>query len=418
MSASGAGDDLDRASAPGASACERPASIESLAERVRDRTERGAAIYPRGGSTALDFGGKPSKPGVDFDLLGLNRVVDYPAADMTITVEAGMTLSGLATVLAEHGQRLPLDPPHADRATLGGVFATAACGPRRHGWGRPRDWIIGVSFVTAAGEIVKGGGRVVKNVAGYDFPRLLTGSLGTLGVIAQMTLKVRPRPEDSAFAWGVFERWEDVAAALDRLNTSATRPAAIELLNKPAAEAIGGPIGLPVGPFTLAVGFEGGREAVAWQTAKIREELDSPIIDIITNHSVDQLWSALAEELERGFTGAPMMVINTRRSACAAAAARLDPERYAVQARAGGGVVHAYARAGAEESAFARDVTELRSEATSLGGNLIVARCPDDWKPRIGIWGKLGPEWELSRKIKAALDPQGLMNPGRWTDKM
>src|SRR6185312_5868323 len=121
----------------------------------------------------------------------------YPAADMTITVEAGITLAALGAVLAEQHQRLQIDAPDPDRATLGGVFATNTRGPRSFGLGRPRDQIIGVAFVTSDGELVKGGGRVVKNVAGYDFPRLLTGSLGTLGIIAQMTLKVRPMPEAS-----------------------------------------------------------------------------------------------------------------------------------------------------------------------------------------------------------------------------
>src|SRR5262249_22488607 len=159
------------------------------------------------------------------------RVIDYPAADMTITVEAGITLGALRAVLAENRQRLLIEAPHPDRATLGGIYATNASGPRRFGIGGPRDQIIGVSFLTADGALVKGGGRVVKNVAGYDFPRLLTGSLGTLGIITQLTQKVRPIPEASALVWVPFANVDGLGTSLDRLNTSGTRPVSIDLLD-------------------------------------------------------------------------------------------------------------------------------------------------------------------------------------------
>src|SRR5262249_2814166 len=153
---------------------------------------------------------------------GLSRVIDYPAADMTITVEAGMTLGALQTALAANHQRLPPDAPQPQKATLGGLFATETSGPPRVGARRPRDMIIGISFINADGEIIKGGGRVVKNVAGYDLPKLLTGSMGTLGIIAQLTLKVRPTPEASAIVWLPLSDAASVGEVVDGLNLSAT----------------------------------------------------------------------------------------------------------------------------------------------------------------------------------------------------
>ena len=229
-----------------ASFTDRPESLDALRQAVVARVEQGWAIYPQGGGTALDYGGIPRVPGVAIDTRALDRVIDYPAADMTITVEAGITMAALRSVLAEEQQRLLVDAPQADRATLGGVYATNTSGPRRFGAGRPRDQIIGVSFVTSDGALVKGGGRVVKNVAGYDFPKLLTGSLGTLGILTQLTLKVRPIPEASALAWATFAKPDDLAGVLERLNTSATRPMAIELLNQAAAQRVAGGSGLPV----------------------------------------------------------------------------------------------------------------------------------------------------------------------------
>ena len=174
-------------------------------------------------------------PGVAISTTSISRLIDYPYADMTITVEAGMTLSTLSGILAGQQQRLLVDAPFPERATLGGIYATNTSGPRRFGAGRPRDQIIGVSFVTSEGVVVKGGGRVVKNVAGYDLPKLLTGSLGTLGIISQLTLKVRPIPERSAIAWVRYHNLRAVSEALERLNVSETRPIAVELLNEPAA---------------------------------------------------------------------------------------------------------------------------------------------------------------------------------------
>ena len=159
-------------------------------------------------------------------------------------------LSALSAILAGQSQRLLVDAPFPDRATLGGIYATNTSGPRRFGAGRPRDQIIGVSFVTSEGVVVKGGGRVVKNVAGYDLPKLLTGSMGTLGIITQLTLKVRPIPEKSAIAWVCFRNLEAVSEALDRLNVSETRPMAVELLNSSAARLIGQRTGLPTAEMT------------------------------------------------------------------------------------------------------------------------------------------------------------------------
>ena len=256
-----------------ASFTDRPESIDALRQAVVARVAEGLAIYPQGGRTALDYGGIPRAPGVALDTRALDQVIDYPAADMTITVQAGITLQALGAVLAEKGQRLLVDAPQADRATLGGIYATNASGPRRFGAGRPRDQIIGVSFVNADGAVVKGGGRVVKNVAGYDFPKLLTGSLGTLGILTQLTLKVRPVPEASALVWAGFGPGADLAGILDRLNTSATRPMAVELLNPSGGRMAGEPLGLPVGGWVLAVGFEDNAASVAWQVERLRGEL-------------------------------------------------------------------------------------------------------------------------------------------------
>lgn len=396
-----------------ASATDRPETVEALRQVVSDRLAQGLAIYPQGGGTALDFGGTPRAPGVAVDTRALNRVIEYPAADMTITVEAGITMSALRAALAEQNQRLLIEAPQPDRATLGGVFATNTCGPRRFGMGRPRDQILGVSFVTSDGALVKGGGRVVKNVAGYDFPRLLTGSLGTLGVIAQMTLKVRPLPESSALVWVPFTNPDTLGPTLDRLNTSATRPVAVELLNPSAARYVGGSIGLPSDDWALAVGFEDNAESVSWQVDRLMMELGRTNVVIHERAEAEPLWNALTE-FQAAELGPVCAVASLRPSSVADFVKTLDPTRWAAQAHAGNGIVRAHRLGDDELEPIAAEVAALRASAVAGGGALTLSRCPAAWKERLLVWGEPRPDWALSERIKKALDPSGMMNPGRF----
>jgi glycolate oxidase FAD binding subunit len=404
-----------------ASCTERPESGEALCQVVAERVAEGLAIYPQGGKTALDYGGIPRAPGVAVDTTALGQVIDYPAADMTITAQAGITMAALRAVLAEQHQRLLVDAPEADRATLGGVYATNTSGPRRYGAGRPRDQVIGVSFVNAAGAVVKGGGRVVKNVAGYDFPKLLTGSMGTLGIIAQLTLKVRPLPERSALCWARLPSATaaDLEDILERLNTSETRPIALELLNRGGAHAVGAALGLPVDGWVLAVGFEDNAASVAWQIDRLRDELGQAAAEIVVREGTEAepLWSALTE-FPAVALGPLGFTANLRPSSVAGFVSDLDTASWAVQAHAGNGIVRAQALGTVELEAIGRELDRLRARAVGDGGNLILPRCPTEWKASLRVWGEPRPDWVLAERVKAALDPKGVMNPGRFVGTM
>lgn len=396
-----------------ASATDRPETLAALRDAVVARVRQGHAIYPQGGGTALDYGGTPRAPGVAIDTRSLNRVIDYPAADMTITVEAGITLAALRAILAEKRQRLLVDAPHPDRATLGGIYATNTSGPRRFGTGAPRDQIIGVSFVTSDGNVVKGGGRVVKNVAGYDFPKLLTGSMGTLGIITQITQKVRPIPEASTLVWVPLSNVEGLAAALDRLNTSGTRPVAIDVLSPSGARMAGESLGLPAEDWVLAVGFEDNAASIAWQVDRLMVELGRTNIVIVEGPGADLLWSSLTE-FQAAEVGPVSIVANLRPSTVASFLKELDPERWSIQAHAGTGIVRAHALGSPDLAELALQVDRLRTVAVGDGGNLTVPRCPTDWKDRLQVWGHPRADWALAERVKHALDPRGVMNPGRF----
>lgn len=403
-----------------ASVHDRPATEQELCELVKQRVGEGLALYPQGGKTALELGGPPARLGAALDLTGLSRVIDYPVADMTITVEAGITVAGLRAILAEQGQRFPLDVARPAEATLGGVYATNHAGPRRFGWGRPRDLIIGIGYVNAAGETIKGGGRVVKNVAGYDLPKLLTGSMGTLGIITQMTLKVRPRPQSIALALCPIENAQDAATVLEQLNLSGTRPVAIELLNQSGARLAG--LGeVATAAWLLALGYEDHPDAITWQGARIAEELHPREVSLLLDEAAERAWDQLIDWPETASQrGSVAILANLRRSAVARFADLFDPSAWWIQAHAGNGIVRAVrvAEPAASRDEVSRELATARAQAVQGQGNLIVTLCPTDWKPNLKIWGEPRPDWELARRIKAALDPGHVLNPGRFLENL
>ncbi|WP_169981246.1 FAD-binding oxidoreductase [Tautonia rosea] len=397
------------------SAVERPTDRESLAACVLKHVSDGAAIYPQGGRTALETGGPPDRPGIVLDVQGLSRVIDYPVADMTVTVEAGMTLAALQQLLRSEGQRLPLHAPFAERATLGAIYATDTSGPTRFGLGRPRDQIIGVAFVTSHGAVVKGGGRVVKNVAGYDFPKLLTGSYGSLGTIVELTLKTRPMPESTAMIWTQWPSSDRLEPILAALNTSRSRPVVFELLNAPAAESVSrdAELDLPTSGQILIMGVEGTSDVVQWQLDVLGAELAAAtdrieVRDADADRLLQSLTSHPAEEAAMSFKASLLPSAMTR------FLAEVDPERWASQCHAGSGVVWGLALSSVPIVELAEDISRFRDLAVASEGNLILPRCPTDRKGDLGVWGYPRGDWELARMIKRSLDPAGAMNPGRF----
>ena len=317
--------------------------VAAVAEASRSRT----AIYPVGGATSLDYGLAAKTPGIALSLAKINRVVDYPARDLTVTVEAGITLAELDRHLAAEGQWLPIEVPRPNQATLGGVVATAWCGPRRYGWGQVRDYVIGINAVDGRGLPFKGGGRVVKNVAGYDFCKLLTGSLGTLGVIGQITLRTKPRPERSTIVACRLHDWALAEKLLAGLVTSAIRPAAIELVAGPAWNDLLPGAVVPAVAWLL-VGLDGCDEQVPWMIDQLQtewREQGAVRSETIEPAATANVWHRLTEFVAGGESPtavSPMVVKASLRPSAVVDFVRLaveiDPAA-SVQAHAGSGIV-------------------------------------------------------------------------------
>ena len=398
----------------------RPNSVAELAEVVRRSALESLAVYPVGGGTRLDFGLPPARPGVAVDLRGLSAVIDYPARDMTITVQAGITIAALQRLLAQENQRLPIDVPRPEEATLGGAIASNTSGPRRLGAGTLRDYVIGITTMNDHAQETKAGGRVVKNVAGYDLCKLHTGAFGTLGLITQVTLKVRPVPESSALV--TFGCTADrLDGLLDTLHASRTRPMCIDLLDARAAGELRKRSGLslPEQPWVLLVGFEDNEHAVNWQLQQILHELTAAGVqgvEAIAGSATGPVWAGLTESTSR-----PEAKLSLRAAMLpgkVAAWCRLvegRPGSPMVHAHAGNGIVHVHYHDLTSDQA--RDILEVATrEASAASGNVVLPRCPTAWKKTLRVWGvPRGDAW-VSLEVKRRLDPAGLFNPGRFLD--
>jgi glycolate oxidase FAD binding subunit len=390
----------------------RPASIDELGAAVREAAGTGRAVYPFGGRTMFDYGLPPVRPGVGIDLRGLDQVIDYPARDMTITVQAGITVAGLQAILQTENQQLPIDVPAADRATLGGILATNISGPRRLGYGTLRDYVLGISVVNDEGKETKAGG--------YDLCKLYVGSLGTLGIIAQATLKLKPRPEAMALVVVGLSGESSIPGLLDQLHASRTRPILVELLNPATARALNQLLDrkLLAEGWSVIVGYEGYSEAVQWQTEQCLRDL--PAECQADAHVATPTEAAAIRQAVTEYPLWPGMALtfkaNLLPSATAAFCRQASElsEGLFLQAHAGNGIVVGQFAGESELGRVSEIVNTLRASAVAAQGNLVILRCPAEWKQSLLVWGApRGDRW-LMKRAKEQLDPRGLFNPGRF----
>lgn len=397
-----------------------PADGDQLIDEVKRAYERDTAIYPVGGGTHLGLGMPARREGIKLSLESLHQIIDYPARDMTITVQPGITMRQLSETLAAEGQRLPVDVPSADRATLGGAVATNTSGPRRYGSGTLRDYVIGISAVDGCGRPFRGGGRVVKNVAGYDFCKLLTGSLGTLGVISQLTLKLKPLPERSLLMACDVDNLDQAEQLLARLVHSQTSPAAVELLAGPAWEEDAPPAN--VGDAAkLVVGLEGTDLEVTWMESQLRAEWhDAGVSDKQIHVSKEDdavvLWQRLVDFPATG--DSPLVlkasVVPGGTTAIVATAREVDPG-CSIQAHAGNGVVIIRCSKFPEAGLSRALAGSLLPAATRQHGNIVVLSNPSGAEmTRQIVWGGIDVPYWLMTRIKKEFDPKNLLNPDRF----
>ncbi len=395
---------------------------EAVATAVQQAYAEETPVYPIGGGTSLDFGMPAKQPGLGLMLTGLDNVIDYPASDMTITVEAGITMEKISSVLAENNQQLPLDVPFESQATLGGVVATNTNGPRRYGLGTVRDYVLGISAVDGCGIPFKGGGRIVKNVAGYDFCKMMTGSLGTLGVLTQITMRVRPIPPASRLVAGIVDV-DDAEPLLAKMMSSQASLAALELLTgdewkkDDAVGALASKMGSQGA--LVVVGVEGTEPEVEWMHPQVTRELrdgGATNVRTLAQKASDGFWKQLVEFPAIGES--PLVVkatmVSSQVTKFLAACEQLETDCSCL-AHAGNGVVYVRFAEFPKEGISGSIVSKLLPTAAAGHGNVVILSNPGGKEMTLqSVWGGINAPFALMTEVKNKFDPKNILNPDRF----
>jgi glycolate oxidase FAD binding subunit len=368
-----------------------PGSAEELAECLADAAAHNRRITVCGNSTKDRMGGPISPSDVTISTRALNQVLQYNPRDLTISVGAGISYCELSGLLAEHRQMIPLDPPFSEgagiseRATIGGIVAANTCGPRRRLYGSARDMVIGMTFATLEGKLIRTGGMVVKNVAGLDMGKLMIGSFGTLAVMTSLNFRLHPMPAGTRTFVQDFEQMTEAVTARDEVLKSRLQPAAIDILKSAGGyrlviQAGGSPAVLDRYSRELlrARPVEGADEEALWRGIReatpqfLREHENGAVVRV----------SCVLSDVGRVLGALPVQA----------------------SARAGSGVCYGYFEQAPDPS------NDLRHPAI---GTSVVEFAPQSFRESAELWPRPGNDFAMMKKIKDMFDPQGLLNCGR-----
>jgi glycolate oxidase FAD binding subunit len=393
-----------------------PRSTDEISEMLRFAESEKMSVIPAGAGTWLEMGNKPVQAHIIISTAQMNRVIEYEPADLTCTVEAGCPLDSFNHLATEHLQRIPLDPFGDARSTLGAIVATGSHGPLRCGFGTPRDQVIGMQIIHANGQATRAGGKVVKNVAGYDLCKLYTGSFGTLGIISELSFRMRALPETEGTLFFYSTDVQGLCRVAARIRESDVQPAAMELFTWQVNEQ---EAGHKETRFTLALRFINEPEAIKAQMAEAVRLSDHCPHAVPNETEARTFWKDyLAQECDSQWQIVlRLSVLPSHMAEVLAEAASTIPEA-TLRIHAGNGVIRVFARAEVMEEFRRRErplrLVELRQYAKSKGGEMMILRLPDPLSEQLDAWGDPGPTAHLMRALKGKFDPQSRLNPGRF----
>ncbi len=408
-----------------------PSSPEEVAALLQCAGANDLAVIPCRNATKLGIGNPPARYDAALSLKKMNQVWHYEPADLTVTVEPGMRLGDFEHFLARHKLWLPLDPAGGTKASLGGILAANAAGPLRLYYGGPRDVVLGVKVATTEGKIVKAGGRVVKNVAGYDLTKLIVGSYGTLGVIVEASLKLYPLPvERATFVFPVGNL--DYARDLRRkLQSSPLQPLRFLVVEGVARESLCRDYGPEPGSHPAEVWIEvGGTVKVIERYARefdaLGRDLGGPVFRPGPEEA-ERAWERLSDF--RSWAAEADGAVTILKAVLPVAASE-EIMRHARQeainmkvrlvtlGQTAVGMAHILIWAPADSLVVPGMVDRLRQAAEGSGGELVIEQAAPSLKAVLDVWGTPGDDFEVQRKLKTAWDPKGVLSPGRFIGKL
>jgi glycolate oxidase FAD binding subunit len=421
-----------------------PGSREEVERIVALALEQGLSILPWGGGTDMGLGAPPRRLDLVLCLARLDRIVDQDHENMTVTAEAGVCLAAIQKNLRHVGPGffLPLDPPRANKATLGGAIAGNSSGPRRLRYGTLRDLVLGIEVIipeqAAGGLKTVAGGKTVKNVSGYDMSKLYIGSLGTLALIVEATCRILPLPEDQATVVIGFPSSEQPWALTRTLLESQLLPSCIEVYNPMTASVLSASGNSPAetaAEVWVAVGLEGIKEALERQIAEIENLARSQgaeQIEILRGSKEVAFWQQvgrLAVEVRAkgnrsiGLTvSVPLSLTHEVSAAIEEHTANENVVCYQLS-HAGTGIVYAHLALDEDlytrkEEALTEVLHALRKRSEGMDGSVVVAYAPPEFKEKVDVWGDVGGMFPIMQQLKRAFDPKAILNPGRYVGGM
>jgi len=383
-----------------------PGTIEETSEVMKLASREGLAVSTRGGGTKMGLGNPPRQVDLILSTLRMDGIIEHVPGDQIVRAQAGVKLEDLQETLAGSDQLLGVDPPE-EGATVGGVVAANASGPRRLRYGTVRDLIIGIKVVLADGTVAKAGGKVVKNVAGYDLSKLFTGSLGTLGVIAEANFRLHPIRESARTVFVEVDDHGQIPEVAQALTHSSFSQFVLDALEMRWESDRG----------VIAALFEGIEPAVEAQSSSATEILSSfGETNVLGKDDGDEFWNSFARlPWSKGDVGlkigAPPSELTAILDSVLGAAERAGVE-VRLSGHAGTGVM--FAGLSGEDDGLVDVVEEVREIRVRRGGSVVMQEAPLSIKERLEVWGPAGDYLGLTRRVKEKFDPGYTMNPGRF----
>ena len=406
----------------------KPHSVNEVSDLLKWSSAESQKVAPWGGGTQITLGNPPEQLDVVMDLGDLNEMISFQPADLTVSVQAGITLEDLQNNLKSADKFLPLEAPLSNSATIGGILSASSSGPLRHTYGLPREWLIGLKIISAQGMETKSGGQVVKNVTGYDLNKLYTGSLGTLGVIVEAIFKLAPRPSNHSVLLASFASYVEAIECGQYLLQQIYGPQGLHVINSIAGSHLFNQGTHDNRPYQLVAIFTGRTKAINRRLRESADLLKTLGAELMLEASGSEAINIVGNLKDLGHTKTNPSTLRVNINFPPSYSKEvtdwlMKDDFYNINPNQPNGLIGQVIDIGFGYGSLnfwgpveprTDDIVRLRTFLTSLGGSAIIEQCPLYLKKELDIWGDAISGTEIMRELKRNFDPSRTLNPGRF----